>query len=274
MKKIVTLIVFTALLLTALYSCGKAEIPAFIPIEDGATVHLYWGSGASKNIDTEERAALVVEAYNSAAETKEYEEGGKAEWLLVIVCESGEGDTTVYTVSSLGDDRFNVSISGAAAPEGEDVKYLVVNEALSKVAVDELLNDRPINVSVHVKIALSAGTPDADGVIREEEEVILESDQTLSGSEANIPTAYSAVVQALMLDGNVDYELYENTSRISSIAGFKEDVTGSDGSVENLHWQLSVNGEVIPTGEALQKTAVDGDEIALTYVLDVIGSEN
>ena len=273
MKKHISLILVVLFVCTAFVSCGKA--PDFIPISDIAAATLSWASATGKDINKEEYVKGFIDAYNSVTETEKYDEGDNAdaEWRVVLVSEEEGKEPDVVLVSYLGDNRFNVSVNGSAAAkasEDKTVKYLVVNEALAEFAEVNLLSSKSVSAAVKVAFSFEAGTPDAEGKVREADEDIGETEQTVVGNEEDRPTVSDAVRQALMLGGVTDdYVMHEGASGVESINGCDEYINSDaeTGKTEILKWQISLNGEVLPSGSEASTEIADGDEITVTYVV-------
>ncbi len=276
MKKYLSLILAVVIICSAVASCGKA--PDFIPINDSGNISMNWASSSGKNINSDDYKKGFVEAYNSVTETKKYDEGDNEDalWRIVLISEEEGKDPDIFLVSYLGDNRFNVSVNGsvaAKASEDKNVKYLVENEKLANYANDELVAYKEVSAAVNVAFSFGAGTPDADGNIREADEPIGETKQTVIGNEQDLPSVTNAIKQALITGAVTDdYEMPEGASCVESINGHKTSIkNGSAGeAVEILMWQAAVNGEVVPSGEEASTVIEDGDEITVTYVVTTV----
>lgn len=266
MKKVTALIIICIFVLSLFASCGSDE-PEFIPIGEEGITHLYWAAGSYKDVDTEEYRTLVAQTYNKTEEAVPYDTGMGSEWTLIAICEA-DGESSVYSISYVAGDRFMISVSGKAAPDGKDVRYQIHNQELVDLANEKLFEAFPVSVKVDVKFAYSAGTPDADGNVRDAEEVISESTQTVEGDELDLPNAYDAVEQALVLGAADEYKLNSDSHRVTMINGYKEGINESEDGLENLHWRIAVNGEEA-AGGSMPPTISDGDKITVTYVLDI-----
>ena len=267
MKKVIALVCLTALILTLFASCGKA--PDFIPMEKGSVTSVNWTQGGGrKDINKAEIFDALADAYNSAPETSSFKEDGH-EWSVAVVCGDENTGLSIYHISYIGDDKFDVSISGKASPTEENTRYSVVNPELSKLAEAEFFTYEPVNAKVNVKFVICAGVPDEDGTARSEDEILNESEQTLSGNEVDRPTVSQAIVQALALEDFADgYEISKDSNfRIISLGGYEEKTENKADTADLFRWEISLNGEAVE-GENAASTAVsDGDEVTVRYIL-------
>ncbi len=267
MKKLIALIYLTALTLALFASCGKA--PDFIPMEKGSIVSVNWAQGGSrKDINNADVFDALADAYNSATETSSFKDDGH-EWSVAVVCGDEKAGISMYHISYLGDDRFDVSISGKASTAEGNTRYSVVNPELSKLAESEFFTYESVSAKVSVKFVISAGVPDEDGTVRAEDEILNASEQTLTGNEVDLPTVSQAIVQALALEDFADgYEISKDSNfRIISLGGYEEKMENKADTADLFRWEISLNGEAVD-GENAASTAVsDGDEVTVRYIL-------
>ena len=248
-------------------ACGAA--PEFIPMDAESVTVVNWVSaGNRKDIDSEEYYSGIAEAYNSVTETDEYEDGSEI-WSIIVVCQKdgeNENDVSLYHISYIGTDTFDVSVSGAATPEGKDVRYSVVNEKLAEYASANMLTIQSTYTRVKVRFSVDDGIVEEDGTVNEGERVLSESEQTLAGNEFDLPTLSEAVVQALMVENFTDdYDVAFDDLRINAIAGY-ENITDTEGESARIYrWELFLNGEKVLISEAKNTVVNEGDEIAVRY---------
>ena len=265
MKRSIAIILLAVFMLSALSSCGG--VPDFVPVEKDSVESLNWILGGKKDINIEEYYSLFEEAYNSVKETEEYEDRD-AEWSFVAISKEGEDKVSSYVISYLGEDRFNVSISGKTSSEEGPVRYSVVNSALASFAHDKFFKFDNYTVKATVKFVISAGVPTDGGTVRTEDEVLNESEQTLSGSELSVPTVSNAVIQALMVERFTDdYKLSKDGTRITGLNGYEEKTEEKADSVDMYYWDVLINGELTAKDDVGTTAVADGDEITVVYVL-------
>ncbi len=265
MKKIAALICLTALVCAAFASCGKA--PEFFAMDEDRVVSLYWETNAVKDIDKEEYFKGFAEAYNSVTETGCYEDED-AIYSFIAACAGDDGlPSVLYRVSYIGEDTFNVTIMGNGAPSEDNAKYSVENVKLKEFMDEKFLTVEKVDVKVDVKFVLAAGTPAEDGGARAEDEIIGEVEQTLEGDEADLPTAFDAVMKTLTLSGITDdYKISGDGKMVVSMNGYKNTEGAVDGEVRLYRWRAFLNGEEISNPDLDAVTVSDGDEIAIKYV--------
>ena len=268
MKRFLLFICIVSLVCPAIVSCGKSEpAHAFVPMEKNDVASVNWAAGVlDKDIDTEEYRAHIADAYNSVTETKP-EESAKAKHGILVICGEGD-DQSLYLISYLGDARFNISVNGGAVNGESGVRYSVVNKELENVFKNELLQYKTVTASVNVKFVLSAGTPAKDGTVRDSDELLAGTEQTVSGNETALPKLLGAVMQTLFTgDFAESKKISDDGSRIEELNGYKEEIINKEETADIYRWEYYLNGERVASGDAASVSIKDGDEIVVKYVL-------
>ena len=265
MKKITAIICLAVLILAAFSSCEKA--PDFVPMDADSIETVDWASGNRKDINKEEYYPLLAEAYNSVTGTGEYKDGNP-EWTVVVSCKEEENLNSLYMISYLGEDTFNVSINGKAGIEEGQTRYSVENPDLAAFAREKLLTVENYSVTVTVKFVISAGIADEDGTVRAEDEILDVSEQVVSGNEIDPPTVSDAELQALV-GGNfaTDRKLSGDGKRVGGLNGYDEKSVQGDDSVDIYYWDSFLNGEKLPEAAVATTVISDGDEITVMYTV-------
>ena len=263
MKKITAIICLAVLMLAAFSSCEK--VPDFVPIEKDSIETLNWTSGKRKDINREEYFVPFADAYNAVTGNGAYIDR-EAEWSVIAVCREEDDNNSLYMISYLGEDTFNVSINGKTGSETGDTRYSVVNPDLAAFAREKFLTLEKSTVKASVKFVISAGIPDENGTARAEDEVLNVSEQTLDASELDVPTVSEAVIQAVMVERFTDdVKLSENGLRVKGLSGYKNGVNQDGDEINVCFWNVYLNGEKLSETTVETTPLSDGDEIVVIY---------
>ncbi len=281
MKKIVSLLVVFSVLSVALCACGgekteDREIVApkqFISADAERVLSLGFASGSgTKDINTKEYAEGFAKAYNAATEFLPYGTDLNSNGAFVLIVKADDA-ASIFLVTRVGEEMFNVSVSGAAA-DGGNYKFRIKNSELEKYIDEELMTVKNFDVTCTVKFVLGAGTPADDGTAREDDETLFETEVTANASETEMPKVLAAVLAALEKSGAPDFTQNKNSGFPSKIAGYGEDVRTGEGQAERYFWKYYLGDEALAAGGAATKSYSNGDVITVKYTATTIGGES
>lgn len=130
MKKLISIAAMALIVCMLFSACAKEPDPVFVAMDMDSKITVVRASNGS--IAFEGGAAYdIAEAYNATASIEAFDEekDEDAEWVVIIMCTKEDPATnpTIYRLSYLGNNEFNVKIQGS-----DKQQYKIVSELLYK----------------------------------------------------------------------------------------------------------------------------------------------
>ncbi len=137
MKKLITIAAMALLVCMLFSACAKEPDPVFVGMDMEAKITIVRTSDGSIAYEGSP-AYSIADAYNQITEIEKFDEkkDADAEWIVIIMCTYDDPalNPTLYRLSYLGDNTFNVKVQGS-----DKQQYKVVSETLYRAFAEPIL---------------------------------------------------------------------------------------------------------------------------------------